>query len=163
MLAKPGKTQSNRRALSWLAPVLVVAAAASATAQDTKPVSPDLTPMLQDLLRKEMLSIEVASKDILSAMIAGDHASVAGLAQNIHDSFILEQSMTPQDRKDLMAAVPEGFLTRDDALHEISAALAEAGRDGDRAAQHQEFGRMIEACSACHALYATDRFPMLAE
>ncbi|MBZ0123332.1 MAG: cytochrome c [Roseovarius sp.] len=135
----------------------------AATAQEAGPVSPDLTPKLRDLLRKEMLSIEQASKDILSALIAGDDARVANLAQQIHDSFILQQAMTPQDKQDLMAAVPEDFVAQDRAFHSLSADLAQAGRDRDREAQHVEFGRMIEACTACHARYATDRFPMLTE
>ncbi len=141
----------------------VFASGALATAQDVKPVSPDLAPKLQELLRNEMLSVEDASRQILSALIAGEDARVADLAQQIHDSFILQQSMTPQDRKDLMAAVPEDFVTRDRAFHALAAALAKAGREGDRARQHEEFGRMIEACTACHALYATDQFAKFAE
>ncbi len=143
--------------------VAVTIAGGLAAAQEVKPVSPDLTPKLRDLLRKEMLSIEGASKDILSALIAGDDARVAELAQQIHDSFILQQSMTPEDREDLMSAVPEDFVSRDQAFHELSATLSKAAREGDRAQQHAEFGRMVEACTACHALYATDRFPDLAE
>lgn len=135
----------------------------AATGQEVRPIFPDLTPKLRDLLRQEMLSVEQASKDILSALIAGNDTRVAELAQQIHDSFILQQSMTPEDKQDLLAAVPEDFVARDRAFHALSADLALAGRDRDREAQHVEFGRMIEACTACHARYATDRFPMLAE
>jgi cytochrome c553 len=134
-----------------------------AAAQEVKPVSPDLTPKLQELLRKEMLSIEGASQQILSYLIAGDDARVAELAQQIHDSFILKQSMTPEDKQDLIAAVPEGFVSRDRAFHGMSKALAEAARDGDRARQNEEFGKMLGACTACHSAYATDRFPKLAK
>lgn len=157
-----GKTLRKRAAITALTAIFAVAGGLAA-AQEVKPVSPDLTPKLRDLLRKEMLSIEEASKDILSALIAGDDERVAGLAQQVHDSFILAQSMTPEDEQDLMAAVPEDFVTRDRAFHELSATLAEAARNGDRAQQHADFGRMVEACTACHALYATDRFPDLAE
>lgn len=148
---------------SMMAIVFGLASGLPASGQDARPVSPDLTPKLRDLLRQEMRSIEQASKDILSALIAGNDARVAKQAQQIHDSFILQQSMTPKDKQDLMAAVPEDFVARDRAFHRLSADLAQAGRDGDRDAQHAEFGRMIEACTACHARYATDRFPMLAE
>lgn len=134
-----------------------------ALAQTPEPLSPKLTPTVRELLRKEMLSVEDASKQILSALAAGDDARVAELAQGIHDSFILEQSMTPKDMEDLMAAAPEAFLEQDAAFHGISAALADAGRAGDTAKQHEEFGRMIAACTACHADYATDRFPKYAE
>jgi cytochrome c556 len=134
-----------------------------AGAQEADPVSPKLTPKLRELLRKEMLSVEEASQQILSALIAGDDARVADLAQNIHDSFILKQAMTPQDKQDLIAAVPEDFVMRDRGFHQLSAGLAQVAREGDRDAQRAEFGRMIEACTSCHARYATDRFPMLAK
>ncbi len=159
----PRKYGPIHRALCVAALGVAMIAGPSASAQEVQPVSPDLTPKLRDLLRKEMLSIEGASKDILSALIAGDDARVADLAQKIHDSFILQQSMTPEDKKDLMAAVPEDFVTRDRAFHVLSADLAQVARDGDRAAQHQKFGQMVEACTACHALYATDRFVTLAD
>ncbi|MFX0541004.1 cytochrome c [Roseovarius sp. S4756] len=163
MMETNRKTKPIRAVLSSLAVGLLLIVGLPGTAQEATPVSPDLTPKLRDLLRKEMLSIEQASKDILSALIAGDDARVASLAQQIHDSFILQQSMTPEDKQDLMAAVPEDFVAQDRAFHQLSADLAQAGRDGDRDAQHAEFGRMIEACTACHAAYATDRFPLLAE
>lgn len=148
-------------AVSALAIGLGLFAVVPVTGQQTEPVSPNLTQKLSELLRKEMLSIEDASKQILSALIAGDDARVAELSQKIHDSFILQQSMTPQDKQDLMAAVPEGFVAQDRAFHEIAADLAKAARDSDRVRQHEEFGRMINACTACHATYATDRFPKL--
>ncbi|HEY9040124.1 MAG TPA: cytochrome c [Roseovarius sp.] len=152
-----------RRALFSLAAGCVLVGGYAATAQQVQPVSPDLTPKLRELLRKEMLSIEDGSKQILSHLIAGEDANVAEVAQQIHDSFILQQSMTPEDKQDLMAAVPEDFVTRDRAFHALSADLAQAARDGDRSAQHEKFGQMIETCTACHALYATDRFIELAE
>lgn len=153
----------NIRGALWLGIAVSAAIGGAEPARSAEPVSPKLTPTLQDLLRKEMVSIEDAGRQILSALVAGDNARVAELAQRIHDSFILQQSMTPEDRKNLMAAVPKGFVERDRVFHEISAALAEAARSGDRAQQQEEFGKMIEACSACHAEYATDRFPKLAE
>jgi cytochrome c556 len=162
MMDSIGRTLRSQGAIAALV-VIFAGVSGLAVAQEAKPVSPDLTPKLQDLLRQEMQSIEQASKDILSALIAGDDARVAELAQQIHDSFIMEQSMTPEDKQDLMAAVPEDFLTQDQALHELSDSLAEAARDGDRAQQHAKFGQMIESCAACHTAYATDRFPYLAE
>jgi len=154
---------TNRLILPALALAVCVALGGFALAQDAGPVTPKLTPKLQNLLRKEMLSLDDASQQILAALVRGDDARVAELAQQIHDSFILRQSMTPEDKADLMAAVPEGFIRQDRAFHEISAALAQAARDGDRAQQHDKFGRMIEACGACHAKYATDRFPNYSE
>src|SRR5690554_434381 len=159
-------TQKSRRHLvviSALTMVFAIATSSVASEQEVKPVSPELTPKLRDLLRHEMVSIEVASKQIMSALIAGDDDKIAELALKIHDSFIMEQSMSPEDIQDLMDAVPDRFLVLDRRLHETAHALSEAARHGNRAQQHVEFGRMIESCAGCHAAYATDRFPNLAE
>lgn len=134
-------------------------AQAAQPAQPAGPVSPRLTPKLQNLLRQEMLAIDLASQQILAALVRGDDARVATLARQIHDSFIMSQSMTEADEAALLAAVPEDFVQRDAGFHELAAALAEAASAGDKAAQRVQFNRMIEACSACHARYATDRFP----
>lgn len=128
-----------------------------------EPVSPKLTTRLQELLRQEMLSINKASQEILAALVAGDDEHVATLAQQIHDSFILRQSMTPEDKAHLMAVVPDDFVKMDREFHEISAKLAQAARASNRPLQEQHFGRMINACTACHARYATDRFAGFAE
>lgn len=126
-------------------------------------VASQLTPRLQDLLRQEMVSIQAAGQEILAALVAGDDARVGRLAQQIHDSFILRQSMTAEDKQDLMAVVPEAFVQRDKAFHQLAAQLAQAARAGDRAAQHASFAEMIQACSGCHARYARDRFSAYVE
>lgn len=128
-----------------------------------EPVGPKLTPKLRDLLRQEMASVLVATQDIVGALVMGDHATVAERAQQIHDSFILQQSLTEQDRQDLMAAVPPEFVELDRSFHEISAALAEAARAEDVAEELSLFHEMTDACIACHARFATDRFPNLAQ
>ncbi|MDZ7825810.1 MAG: cytochrome c [Gammaproteobacteria bacterium] len=85
----------------------------------------------------------------------------ANRAQAIHDSFILKQEMTPEDRKALVAAVPEAFVQRDRAFHQLSAELAEAARAADPARERALFGEMVDACAGCHARYAGGRFPGL--
>lgn len=127
-------------------------------AQVFEPISPKLTPRLQELLREEMRSIDEASQGIFAALVAGNDAQVAALAGQIRDSFILRQAMTPEDKKHLVTVAPEGFVPMDQAFHQIAGALAQAARAGDRTAQHQQFGRMVAACSGCHARYAADRF-----
>jgi len=133
------------------------------TAGGEEPISPKLSPRLQDLLRQEMVSIEQASQDILLALVRGDDARVAERAQQIHDSFILRQAMTPEDRTHLMAVAPDDFVQRDRAFHALAAELATAARGGDGPAQRDRFGQMIDSCAECHARYATDRFPKFAE
>jgi hypothetical protein len=143
-----------------LAGILLLTAGASVPAAE--PVRPKLTPKLRDLLRQEMASVLLASQEILGALAIGDHGTVAGRAQQIYDSFILEQSLTEQDRQDLEAAVPPEFVELDRSFHETSAALAEAARAEDVEQELSAFARMTEACIACHGRFAADRFPSLA-
>lgn len=159
------KTRSRKLFLLPVVAALSVCGALGgfALAQVAEPISPKLTPKLQGLLRAEMLSINDASQAILAALVVGDDERVATLAQQIHDSFILRQSMTAEDKAYLMAVAPEDFVQMDRGLHEISAELAQAARVRDRPLQRERFGRMIESCSACHARFATDRFPNLVE
>ncbi|NOX93746.1 MAG: cytochrome c [Alphaproteobacteria bacterium] len=139
--------------------LFVLAFGGCAPEQSVEPVAPKLTPKTRELLRKEMVSINDASQEIFSALIAGDDVQVALLAQQIHDSFILKQSMTTEDKAHLMTVAPKGFVEMDKRFHEISAELAQAARAENRPLQQQQFARMIKACSACHALYGTDQFP----
>ena len=92
----------------------------------------------------------------------GQNDQVARNAQAIHDSFILEQGMSDADRQAFHDSVPHAFMERDQALHDLSERLANAARQGDQLAQRKLFTEMLNACVACHAAHATDRFPNLA-
>ena len=144
------------RAIASVAMLGVLASSGTVVAAD--PVGPDLTDKLRGLLVKEMVEIETAMKETYSAIIQGRHDEVAQKGQAIHDSFILEQSLTEQDEQDLVAAVPEEFLQMDAHFHQLAASLAEAGKQEDTQAQTETFNRMTESCVACHSRYVTDRF-----
>ena len=121
-----------------------------------------MQPKLRGLLIQEMLALLDASKQILEALIRGQNDLVARNAQAIHDSFILEQGMSDADRQAFHDSVPHAFIERDQALHDLSERLANAAREGDQLAQRKLFTEMLNACVACHAAHATDRFPNLA-
>lgn len=123
-----------------------------------EPVTPKLTDKLSGLLQEEMRSVQSAMASIHSAMVMGQHDIVAENARNIHASFILKQSMTEQDRKDLMSAVPDGFVSLDKQFHQLAASLAEAGRNRNTEQQRELFDRMTGQCIQCHSEYVSDRF-----
>lgn len=148
-------TKTNGSLLS----ILILSLAVSLTATAAEPVTPKLTDKLDRLLREEMRSIQTAMGQIHSAIVMGQHDKVAKQAQGIHDSFILQQSLTEQDRKDLMSAVPKGFIKLDKEFHQLAASLAEAGRNDDTEKQHKLFGKMTGNCIQCHSTYVSDRFP----
>jgi hypothetical protein len=131
----------------------------SFTTTAAEPVTPKLTEKLDRLLREEMRSIQSAMGQIHSAIVMGLHDNVADNAQQIHDSFILQQELTEQDRKDLMSAVPQGFIDLDKEFHQLSASLAEAGRNKNTKKQLKLFTAMTDNCVQCHGKYVSDRFP----
>jgi len=138
---------------------LLLGLAISTGSMAGEPVTPKLTDKLRQLLQEEMRAVQGAMTSIHSAMVMGQHERVAESAQQIHDSFILQQSLTEQDRKDLMSAVPEGFIELDKAFHQLAASLAQAGREEDTEKQQELFGEMTRNCVACHGAYVSDRFP----
>lgn len=105
------------RECPFLAAALMPTAAAGPHAE---PVGQALTPKLRDTLRTGIQQVLGASRDILAALVTGDHATVAARPQKIHDSFILEQALNEQDKKDLEMAVAQAK----DAAREAAAALA---------------------------------------
>lgn len=141
-------------------PTAYLTAQAPAPASDAN-VGAGLPPKLRGLLIQEMNAILDASKLILDAIVRGQDEMVADKAQAIHDSFIMKQAMTADDRKALMAAVSKDFLKRDQAFHALSARLAVAARKGDKPEQLRLYQDLVRACVDCHAQHAQDRFPGL--
>ncbi|HSR72040.1 MAG TPA: cytochrome c [Kiloniellales bacterium] len=139
--------------------IAALLAAVPASAQQTEPIWPKLTPKLQGLLQREMVSILDASHHILDALVMGDAVTVASEARAIERSFIMEQSMTEQDRKNLMTVLPTAFVELDGQFHQTAANLAAAAESKDLSRAHAEFSKMIQTCRTCHARFATDRFP----
>jgi hypothetical protein len=106
-----------------------------------------------------MVAILDASHRILDALIMGDNATVVERARAIERSFIMEQSMTKEDRQDLVSVLPAEFIDLDRLFHETAANLAAAAESGDLSQAHAFFDKMIETCSSCHGKFAVDRFP----
>lgn len=137
-------------------------AGAAEKSSDTA-VGSSLPPEVRALLIQEMAAVLDATETILGALVRGEDLLVEEKARAIHDSFIMEQEMTEANRKALVSTVPDAFLERDKAFHELSARLAEAAREGDKPRQQKLFNDMIDACTGCHSRHATDRFPGFAE
>lgn len=126
-----------------------------------EPVTPELTPKLDRLLREEMQAVQEAMNAVHTAVVTGDHSVVAEKAQAIHDSFILKRELTVGDRRDLKETVPKRFLDLDQQFHTQAADLAEAARTQSTARELKLFQRMTRSCIQCHAAYVGDRFPDL--
>ena len=138
---------------------VVVVLCLSAAVYAANPVGPNLTPRLKGLLADEMQQVAEATGQIALAIAAGDHASVSQLAAAVRDSFILKQSLTEQDKKDLMGAVPAEFVALDRYFHELAGKLAMQADVKDSELQNFYFSRMLATCTECHAQFAADQFP----
>ncbi|QIB66489.1 hypothetical protein [Kineobactrum salinum] len=126
-----------------------------ASAQD---VTAELAPDIRGLLQKEMVQVDVAMKVIHGAIVRGDHEVVDKKGREIHDSFILQQSITPDQRKALKAAVPDEFLKLDQRFHVLASQLSDAGSRKNTEDQLKIFGQLTQACVMCHSGHASERF-----
>lgn len=135
--------------------------ALQAVAEAADPVGPKLTPRLKDLLADEMQQVAQATADLALAIASGDHQTARQLDAAVHGSFILKQSLTDQDKSDLMNAVPPAFVALDRQFHAAAGKLAHAADAEDSQLQGFYFSEMLEGCVTCHAEFASDRFPGL--
>lgn len=133
-------------------------AASSTYVTAGEPVGPKLTDRLKELLAAEMAQVGEATSALALAIASGDHGTVADLGAKVRDSFILKQSLTPQDKKDLMGAVPKAFLMLDKRFHGMAGKMATAAQEKDSELQLFYYGQMLEACAQCHSQFASDRF-----
>lgn len=153
--------KSRKHPAAYVAAAIVATSIMSqqALANGPDPIGPKLTPRLAKMLSEEMLSIRQASKQIFDGLIFGDNALVATQAMQIHDSFILERSLTEQDKKDLMKAATPEFLKLDGNFHMTAKKLSEAAAHKDHELQAIYYSRLVETCQTCHSQFATDKFP----
>lgn len=121
----------------------------------------DLDPAIRGLLQQEMTEVDAAMKEIYTAMTQGKHNIVEEKGQAIHDSFILAQSLSEEDRQALKSTLPKGFLELDQRFHRLAAELSKSGMSRDTTRQQQLFGEMTDACITCHQRYAGERFEAL--
>lgn len=99
---------------------------------DNAAVGPKLTSKLMQLLKSEMTQIAASTSAITTALATGDHAAVAKEATRIANGFILKESLTQQDKKDLKIAVPTAFLKLDATFHSSDRGQIGPGREQKR-------------------------------
>lgn len=124
-----------------------------------KPLLSDI-PHLQTILREEMRALQQAMSKIVNALPTGDWPTVTNTAQAIHDSFILQQKLTEQDRERLRH-LPTEFVRIDQAFHQQAIKLREAAAAKDAELSVFYVSRMLDKCMQCHARFAAQRFPGL--
>jgi cytochrome c556 len=119
----------------------------------------ELSPVLMDLLRTEMREILSGVESIPAAIAMADWRTVADIGGKISSTYILDQEISAEQRKELQLKLPEYFRKMDESFHAEAKKLELAARDHDPQLATFHYYRLLELCGSCHAAYATSRFP----
>ncbi|MDX2495680.1 MAG: hypothetical protein QNK27_12025 [Desulfuromusa sp.] len=65
---------------------------------------------LKVILNQEMNAIQEGMMKIIPAIATGDWETIAEIAKNINDSFILKQKLTQKQIEELHHSLPAGFI-----------------------------------------------------
>ncbi len=117
---------------------------------------------VRELLKDEMQAVQTAMQALLPALAAGDWAQMASKARSIRDSYILQRSLSSEQREELGRVLPEGFKMLDAQFHHNAGMLAHAAEQHNGAVANFYYSRLSEGCIQCHSHYAQVRFPHFA-
>lgn len=143
--------------------VLTVLLGLAPTAAAQQARSPLLAehPELRELLREEMQALLEGLQHISTALAQGQWATVAEHAQAMHDSYILQQRLSPEQRRTLRHSLPAGFMQLDKQFHRYAGRLRDAAVKEDAELSVHFLARAVDTCMRCHRRFAAGRFPGL--
>jgi cytochrome c556 len=149
----------NRITLLFTALLYLCVTAVNAQEASTTKGDLQLSPELIQLLRSEMRALLSGIQLLPVGIATADWASVADTSAQITRSYILEQKLTPSQKKELTTSLPEHFKRLDAHFHLEAKKLEAAALNHDAQLSAFHYYRLIETCTACHKLYAPSRFP----
>lgn len=147
---------------AWLAIPLAWACFAPAHAEPGAGPTAALSAPLRSAFLAEMQHLDAGLQRAVSALARADWPTLERTAHEIRGSFILEQRLTAEQRAELHRVLPAPFLALDRDFHALAERLAAAARAGDAELAAVWAYRLTDACVACHAQHAPERFPGLA-
>lgn len=118
-----------------------------------------LSSPVMELLRTEMRALLDGIQSLPAGIATADWENVAETSAQIGNSYILQQQLTPAQRTELGQSLPEYFKQLDTGFHLEAKKLEAAAIKRDAQLSTFHYYRLIEACSVCHARYASSRFP----
>lgn len=119
----------------------------------------ELSPELMELLRAEMRALLSGVQSLPVGIATADWKSVADASGQIGASYILDQKLTPAQKKELNTSLPEHFKRLDAHFHLEAKKLEAAAANHDAQLSAFHYYRLIETCTACHTIYAPSKFP----
>lgn len=120
-----------------------------------------LSPTLRELLVKEMLALQDGMKTIIPAYVSGDWDAIATIADKMEKSYILKQSLTKEQKKELHSSLPSSFISLDQEFHYLAGMLKHVAKNKKTELVGFYYSKLNETCLSCHTQYATHRFPAL--
>ena len=118
-----------------------------------------LSPKLRELLTKEMLALENGMMSIIPAYVSGNWSEIERIADKMESSYILKQSLTVEQKKELHTSLSNSFIKLDQQFHYLSGMLEHAAKNKKSELVGFYFSKLSETCVSCHTQYATHRFP----
>ena len=120
-----------------------------------------LTPDLRNLLSQEMQALQSGMMSIIPAYISGNWSEIETTAGKIKSSYILKQSLTESQVKELHSILPNEFIEKDQRFHYLAGMLEHAAKNKKPELINFYFSKMNESCVSCHTVFATHKFPAL--
>lgn len=120
-----------------------------------------LSQELRNLLSQEMRAIQNGMVSIIPAYSSGNWGEIAITAGKIERSYILKQSLTGSQIKELHSLLPPAFIEKDQRFHYLAGMLEYVAKEKKSELINFYFSEMIESCVGCHSIFATKKFPAL--
>ena len=120
-----------------------------------------LSPDLRDLLSQEMKAVQSGMMSIIPAYSSGNWGEIVNIAGQIKNSYILKQSLTESQVKELHSVLPHAFIEKDQRFHYLAGMLEHAAKNKKPELINFYFSKMNESCVSCHTVFATHKFPAL--
>lgn len=117
-----------------------------------------LSPELRELLSKEMRALQNGMMSIIPAYASGNWSKIENIGKKIEGSYILKQSITEEQIRELHSLLPESFIKLDQQFHYYSGMLSHAARNRKSELVGFYFSKMNDSCVACHSQFAKHRF-----
>ena len=127
--------------------------------EDTSSGVESLSPELRGLLVKEMLSLQSGMQAIIPAYASGNWSEIALIAEQMEHSYILQQSLTDEQKKELHSSLSDSFIGLDKQFHYLSGMLKHVAKKEKSELVGFYFSKLNDSCADCHARFATYRFP----
>ena len=116
---------------------------------------------LRDLLAQEMQALQNGMMSIIPAYISGNWGAIETTSGKMKSSYILKQSLTESQVKELHSVLPHAFIEKDQRFHYLAGMLEHVAKSKKAELINFYFSEMIESCVRCHTIFATNKFPAL--